>query len=105
MPIIRTAELARRWAAGVALTCLLAVLPLAAAGQDGEAMDPAALGIRSPQERLAEPDDRRTPLGWRRRVEDDWRGDGQRRSGQTLGPQEFADDLLPPPDGGLRTGR
>ena len=96
MATIRPATPVRRWPTSVAVAWLLAAVPFTAAAQEEELMDPATLGIRTPQERLAEPDDRRTPLGWRRRVEEDWRGDAQQRSGQSLGPEEFADDLLPP---------
>ena len=55
-----------------------------------EAVDPAAIGIRTPAERMTErvgvPDNYRVPNAWRRRVAEDWAYDIDRRS--TLDPYE-----------------
>ena len=64
--------------------------PLSAPRAQTEAVDPAAIGIRTPAERMTErvgvPDNYRVPNAWRRRVAEDWAYDLDRRS--ALDPYE-----------------
>ena len=64
-------------------------VPVIARAQN-ETVDPSAIGIRTPAERLVErrgvPDNYRVPNAWRRRVAEDWAYDLDRRS--ALDPYE-----------------